>query len=666
MKKTLFIITIVLSSQDHKFGKISKEELFEKYHPKDSSASAAVLYISENVSFFFTQSEGFKQQREVHKRIKIYNKDGYKWATEKLHMYKGSSKNKEELTNIKGATYNLKDGKIEKDKLRKDGIFEEKQSELTEISTITMPNIQDGSVIEYSYTIMSPFKKIDDLYFQSLIPINKLEISVATPQFYRYDKLFNDKAIFLPEIVEGKTNKFYNGTSTSRSVRPGEDTTFKPIRIDYFENTLEITGENIPAIKKEPFSGNLDNFISKMSMELSAVLNIDEIVEQTFSTSWEAVSKTIYDSSDFGGQLSKFNFYKDDLEALLVGVEDDFEKAFRVENLVKSKVKWNGFYGKYAQKGIRSAYKNGEGNAADINLMMVSMLRSQGVNANPIILSTRNNGIPLFPSLDGFNYVICSVQKEGQFMLIDATDRYSGNNVLPIRTLNWKGRLVENNGASRWINIQPSKKSVEATMLNVKINNDFTITGKVAKNLTDYNAYFYRDKYVNLTQEDHIKALEKDKGDIEISELNIENTKNITKPIKVSYEYELSDGIDEIGDKLYFSPLLFLATKENPFKLEERQYPIDFVIPYTDKYMVNIMLPDGYVVESMPETGGMQFKDSNVLFQYVIQQNGNYLQLKVQLDINNPLIQPSDYKEFKKFYSKIVEKQAEQIILTKS
>jgi hypothetical protein len=125
------------------------------------------------------------------------------------------------------------------------------------------------------------------------------------------------------------------------------------------------------------------------------------------------------------------------------------------------------------------------------------------------------------------------------------------------------------------------------------------------------------------------------------------------------------DGIDEVGDKLYFSPLLFLATKENPFKLEEREYPIDFIIPFTDKFMVNIMIPDGYDVESLPKSEGLEFKDSNVAFSYLIQQNGKYLQLKAQLDILNPLILPEDYKAFKAFYSKIVEKQAEQIVLTK-
>ncbi|WP_178985842.1 transglutaminase domain-containing protein [Winogradskyella helgolandensis] len=649
MKNLLLTLAIVLSfnflsAQDYGFGKISKAELEEKYHPKDSASSAAILYRNEDISFFFSSNEGFMQQRKVHERIKIYNKDGFDWATKKIYLYQGTGQ-RETVNGLKGFSYNLVDGKIEKDKLKNDGKFEEDYSEFTKINSFTLPNVKEGTVIEYQYTVASPRISIDDINFQFSVPVNKLDISIATPEYYVYKKQTNFRAKFTPKI-----NETYKNTRTP---------------FDYKINIIDINEVDIPAIRSEAYAGSINNYRSKMAMELTATLNNMKIINNTYSTTWEAVSKTIYDSEDFGGQLSRFSIYKEDLEAALVGIEDDFEKAAAVEKLVKSKVKWNGRYGKYAQNGIRSAYKDGEGNDADINLMLVSMLRSQGVNANPVLISTRNNGIPLFPTREGFNYVICSVQKGDDYLLIDATEEYSTDNVLPQRVLNWQGRLIEDNKVSRWISIQPNKKSLESSMLNVSINDDFSVSGKVAQHLTDYVAYFHRNKYAVLTTEDHIKSLEKDKGDIEISELTIENTKDITQPIKVSYEYELMDGIDEVGDKLYFSPLLFLATKENPFKLEEREYPIDFIIPFTDKFMVNIMIPDGYDVESLPKSEGLEFKDSNVAFSYLIQQNGKYLQLKAQLDILNPLILPEDYKAFKAFYSKIVEKQAEQIVLTK-
>ena len=650
MKQLLLSIIFILSfsfssSQNYKFGKISKEELQEKYHPKDSATSAAILYRNEDISFFYSSEKGFVQRRKIHERIKIYNKDGFDWATKKIYLYQGLNKYAERISGLKGFSYNLVDGKIEKDKLKSDGKFDEDYSEYTRIRSFTLPSVKEGTVIEYQYTITSARVSIDDIIFQFSIPVNKLDVSIETPEYYVYNKQSNFKAKFSPNITETIKN-----TTTP---------------FNYKINVISVNEENIPAIRAEAYSGSINNYISKMAMELTATLNSMKLVDKTYSTNWEVVSKTIYESEDFGGQLRAFSIYKDDLESALDGITDDFEKAFVVEGLVKSKVKWNGRYGKYAENGIRSAYKEGKGNDADINLMLISMLRSQGVNANPVLVSTRDNGIPLFPTREGFNYVICSVEKDDMYLLIDATEQYSTNNVLPQRVLNWKGRLIKDNKVSRWISIQPNKKSLESSILSVTINDDFSLSGKVTKHFTDYTAYFYRNKYAGVTTEDHIKSLEKDKGDIEISSLSIENIKNAFLPVDLNYEYELSDGVDEVGDKLYFSPLLFLATKENPFKLEERDYPIDFVIPYSDEYIVNIMLPEGYKAESLPASEILNFKDENVSFSYIIRGGGKYLQLKAKLDILNPLILPTDYKEFKAFYSKIVEKQTEQIVLTR-
>ncbi len=39
----------------------------------------------------YVKDTGFMQEREVHQRVKIYNKEGYEWATKKIYLYKGGS-----------------------------------------------------------------------------------------------------------------------------------------------------------------------------------------------------------------------------------------------------------------------------------------------------------------------------------------------------------------------------------------------------------------------------------------------------------------------------------------------------------------------------------------------------------------------------------------------
>lgn len=637
------IMTSMLWAQNYDFGKVSKEELNEKFNPLDSTADASILYRKERVFFTYSGNLGFVQHRQIQMRVKIYNKDGFDWANEKVYLYNGGKGNRESLRGLKGTTYNLESGKITKDKLSSSAVFKEQTSENIIAQSFTLPNIKEGSVVEYKYEISSEFAVLDDFYLQFEVPVRMLEISIETPQFYSYKKLFNPRAYFTPKFTELVKD-----------------------RTDYNDNVITIREQNIKALKAESFAGNIGNYRAKLSMELNAILTSFGAVEKSFASNWEKVSQTIYESNSFGGQLRRSGFFRDDLEPLLVGVEDDFAKAAIVETLVKSKVKWNGNYGKYAQKGIKEAYTEGAGNSGDINLLVVAMLQSVGVNAAPVLVSTSNNGIPLFPTRDGFNYVIAMVKGDNGYMLIDATEPYSVNSVLPKRVLNWQGRAVYKDKTSDWIPLSPNQKSQLSSMMNVKITDDMIVEGSMMQNYTNHIALNYRQTSANLSEESHLKNIESGKGDIEVSNLKMENSEDPWKPLKLSYSYELMDGVDEVGSQVYFNPLLFLANEENPFKLEERKYPIDFVYPAEEKYKINIMLPEGYKVESLPKSEAYTFKDSAVKFVYRMRANGQYLQLSVDFQINSAVIQPSDYNEFKQFYSKVVEKQQDQVVLSKT
>lgn len=644
MKSLFFSLLLILTSaiygQNYKYGKVSEGEILEKSHPLEPNANAAVLYKSEKV-FFVYASDGFNQMREVHERIKIYNKEGFDWATKKIILYRGGGGSKELLKGIKGVTYNFEGGKVIEYKLSKNAIFEEDANEYIRINTLTMPNIKEGCIIEFIYTIESPFLVIDDFLMQYEIPINKLEATITTPEYFRYNKSFNPKSQFYPKINESKGSN-----------------------ADFETFIISVDEINIPSLQDEELISSLDNYRAKLGMELTAVQQSGGGFK-TFSTTWEKVCKTIYDSPNFGEQIKRSNFYSDDIEPIAGGIADPFAKAFVLQNFVRSKIKWNGNYGFTSARGTRNAYKEGTGNVADVNLLLISMLQSLNVNAYPVLVSTRNHGIPLFPTQNGFNYVICMVETDQGYALFDATENFSSFNVLPTRAINWQGRVLKPDGSSRWVNLTPNKPSIQSTSLNVKLNDDFSAEGVVRQRYTDYLAFDYRNKYAFSSVDDHIKKLESGNGSIEIFDLNFENAKDVTNPVDVSYKYELQDAVANIGDNLYLQPMLFQAMKESPFKADTRLYPIDFTYPVSEKYIINIMLPDGYEVETMPQSEALNFKDEACMFKYISKVNGKYLQLNISLDINTTIIGTNDYAEFKAFFEKIVEKQNEQVVLKK-
>ena len=211
------------------------------------------------------------------------------------------------MSSVKGYTYNLEGNKIEKKKLKKDGIFEENINDYTEVNTITMPNVQDGCVIEYTYKIVSPFIEIDDFTFQYDIPINKLSVKIITPQFYRYNKFNNTKASYFPKVRESREKKTlatkkasFLGTSATENT-----STYNNTNNSYFQDVLTISESNVPALKAEAFAGSMNNYVSKMSMELAAILNEYGAETKSFSSTWGGVSKNIYKLKSFGGQIEK-------------------------------------------------------------------------------------------------------------------------------------------------------------------------------------------------------------------------------------------------------------------------------------------------------------------------------------------------------------------------
>ena len=146
-------------------------------------------------------------------------------------------------------------------------------------------------------------------------------------------------------------------------------------------------------------------------------------------------------------------------------------------NYVKTNFKWNGYYGIYADEGLRSVFKNKTGNVADINLLLTVFLRHAGLNTHPVLISSVSNGIPLFPSRTAFNYVVAGVELNGNTVLLDATDRYTVPNLLPLRAMNWSGRMIYQNGGSKEIDLQPKVLSKDNIVMNYNVLSNGKLEG---------------------------------------------------------------------------------------------------------------------------------------------------------------------------------------------
>ncbi|POY40461.1 transglutaminase [Flavobacterium alvei] len=652
------------NAQEFKLGKVSVAELEEKQHPKDPSAAAAILFKKGEVKFEYTQSDGFTMFTDVKTRIKIYKKEGYDWANQNIRYY--LSGNSKEIISVSDAvTYNLVNGKIEKTKLKTEGEFDENINKYWAQKKITLPNIKEGSVIEFQYTIKT--KSIGSMRewdFQSSIPVNHSEFITYIPEFFVFNT--NKKGFIFPKVTVKEINKVANYNYREKSVPGG--TVIHSVSnetLEYVETQTTYLAENLPAMKDEAYVNNIRNYTASISHELS-MTKFDNRPTKIYSLDWESVAKTIYEFEDFGLELSKSGYFEEDLKTVISGDKTRAETIGAIFNYVKTNIKWNEHYSFFCNDGVKTAYKNKTGNVAEINLMLTAMLRYAGFDANPVLVSTRSNGIALFPSLNAFNYVISAIETPEGLLLMDATEIFSTPNVLPLRDLNWFGRLIRKDGTSSQISLTPIMISKGTSTMNIVLNTDGTIDGKIRRQYTNHEALKFRKNNVDTKQESYLEKLENDNNGIEIGEYVRANELDLSKPVMETYSFKSNKDAEIISDKIYLSPMLFLADKENPFKQEKREYPVDFGYPFESKIYVNIDIPQGYKVEFLPKASNLLTGDDIGAFSYVIENTDNKIKIIVTATMNMAIVPADFYDVLKEFYQGMITKENEKIILTKN
>lgn len=672
MKNRIYLLLLFLFSisnnyaQDYKFGKVSKAELEETFYEPDSSASAAYLYRYRKTAIDYFPGEGFRMITEIHNRIKIYKKKGVGLATETISYYTPKSDDNEEITSLKAYTFNLEEGKIVKVKIDKNDTFDEKKNDFYSIKKVPFSEVKPGSVLDIKYKLISPYSKIiDDLEYQFQIPVKQLNYQVLIPSFYKFNKI-NKGYYFISPLVERKnTSKKITYTTQTVGYAGPSGRTKNSYDMDYFTEIYSYKAENIEGLRDdEPYVTDVGSYRGGLKFELVSV-EFPNNPPQFYAKTWESICKQIYESSQFGEQIKKTGYYQEDLSEALSNFVTPEDKVYAIFNFVKSKTTWNGNYGKYIQNGVRKAYKDGVGNVADINLMLVSMLRYAGLDANPVLVSSRNNGVPLSPTSQGFNYVICTVEIPNKGTLVmDATEPYSSINELPPRAINWNGRIVKEDGFSSWIQLNSDRYQIQEYNLSLKISDEGKINGFSRSRYFNLAAMNYRKTYNHISEEDLLEKMES-KYNIEIDNFKITDKYKIGKPVAQTMKFQTEDAVEIIGQKMYLNPLLFLAKTKSPFKLKERKYPIDFIAPQKNIFKVTIEIPEGYIVESLPKNDSFEMVDQLGSYKFKVISSDRKIKFSSIMSFNKGKIAANYYSVLKQFYDEIVKKQSEKIVIIK-
>ena len=621
-----------------KFGNVPLEDLKMTTYAPDSSADAVYL-VDYGEAYVTFNAANAVLNFERHLRIKILKSGGLDEADIQIPLWKQGS-GEEKVISLKAITYNLENGAIVESKMSKDGIFKEKFNKNVFLQKFTLPNVKVGSIIECSYTVSSEFlTNFPNWEFQHDIPVRHSEYWALLPEFFFFEK-----------YMQGYL------APTSYEVKPQNSS-------DFVVNAHHWTFKNVPAFKEEPFMTCEDDYISKVNFALSHINFPGQPVREVMG-SWEKLSKDLLESEDFGKAIRGTNSLKKKVDELLAGETDPTKKMEILYKYVKENIEWDGTKDKYPDN-IKTALETKKGTAADINILLASMLDKAEIPVDGVLLSTRDHGFirRSYPMEEQFNYVICRATIGDKVYLLDATDKYLPMNVLPSRCLNGEG-LVISNIHYGWIKLETKAKA--KTVINAELNLDNTgeLKGKLSFSYDGYDAQGVRESYAKKGEKDYVKDFLGTRA-WTLEKTEFQNIGEIDKPAKHLHDLVIAEHATTAGDVFYLNPFVTDQVKENFFKMEKREYPVDFGSAIEKTYMAKITLPEGVNVDELPKPKVMMLPGNAARYTYNITQTGNVITAVSLLQINKSLFVQTEYPDLREFYNQLVAKQAEQIVLRK-
>ena len=331
MKKLLFFLSfiflaILTDAQDKlpSFGKIDKTDLELKDCDFDPGAEAMVLINAGDTYVRYLENVGWVSESSYRVRIKVFKEKGIPHAQIKL---KFRSKNfLEQITNLKGISFNLDaNGKIEETELEKKSIYEKViDKEISEVS-FAMPNVRVGTVFEYRYKrSRKTYSHIPTWNFQSRIPVKYSAYNLVVPEYFEFTTL--------------TTIRQRENYQTTHSTEYGSWYILR----------------NIPALKNEPFSSGIEQYLQRVEFKLSAI-NAPGYYE-VIRTTWPKIIDELLASEYFGGELKKNIRGTKELDDRLILIQSGKEKIRTIYNYVQQQMQWNEEYSIASFDGIKKAW----------------------------------------------------------------------------------------------------------------------------------------------------------------------------------------------------------------------------------------------------------------------------------------------------------------------
>jgi hypothetical protein len=621
-----------------KWSVFTVEDLKMKEWAEDTSVSAVILGNVGDLSMEeVRQFYGFRFTEL--KRIKIFKKTGFDYANVSIPYY--SKGDIQQVERIRAQTI-TPDGY--KHQVEPKSVVYEKLNDKWSVAKFTFPKVTEGCILEYEYDLTATqLFELREWYFQDRIPTRFSVLNIDIWSRYEYQYLFQ-------------------GESNLKSTKPKYDRAGRTYASFYVND--------LPGLKDEKFITSINDHLTRIRFQLSKYFSTSSGARIEVIKSWEGAADELLSNDNLGKKILKKSRYNKVLEAsqgVFSPADSTKAKVQKLYDWVNKNISWDGHYYLWSDKDPNDVWQKRKAGSSDINFLLLALLKEAGVNAQPVLVSTRKNGKPYtnFPIIDQFDHCLILVEFENkQTMLIDAGNAGLTMGLTCEQALNGKGWLLRKKDPI-WFDIKPAI-STQVISAKFDISDEGNLKGTISTIFRGNIAADQRNAYQGDTMgKSKMTYLKKKNADWQIESISVTNLDKTSEPLRETINCTIANTGQVNGNRIYLKPTLKSGWEANPFKMEKRSYPVEFPYPTNDQYILTLNIPEGYKVEELPQSMNLGLPPEDARFTYAISSDEKTIKLAVKIQINKIIVPADDYPFLKNFFNQVAAKLDEMIVLKK-
>jgi transglutaminase-like putative cysteine protease len=527
------------------------------------------------------------------------------------------------------------------------------------VKTFTLPNVEIGAVIEYSYRLHW-HSDIPDVFKNPARYLITEPIAYPAAGWEIQQDIPVRHGLFTLHPIKGARTGMYSQEFPKDTVKRALP-----------DGTVELEVNYVAGFQKEEYAPPEENLKVRADVFYTLGMYSDPKYYWLSLARREAeyYDKFIGKSKNAGNEVERLVSPGDSPEAKLrkiyaraqqirgLSYEPDKSKKERKQESLKE------------NKNVEDVLNHGYAFGTEINLVFIALARAAGFQAYPVRVAARNRAFFIAERLDPsqLNSLVAEVLVGTKSEFFDPATMYCPYGILPWEETDAAGIRIDAHDAKAQTTPLPgTKDAIVRRSAEFRLDAEGNLSGKLSVTYEGQEALQRRLRAIDQDEaarkkelEEQVQQLLPQGGSAKL--LSAEGWTEKETPLRAQFEIEVPHYASVAGQRLLMPIGIFHARGQGTFAAARRTHPVYFEYPWESYEEVKLTLPDGAQIEALPS--GVKVPAGTTLYESMAEKKENALQFHRTLKMGAYYVQQTAYPSLRQFYERVRTGDEQQAVL---